>query len=64
MKKIYKEMKNEIEGIYIATELRIIAKNNHITLSACGASAYKADILENKIVKIDDKYTRHICLGR
>ncbi|MDR2191600.1 MAG: S41 family peptidase [Endomicrobium sp.] len=52
----YKEMKSETEGAYSGVGLRIMSKNNYITVISPipGTPAYKAGILpEDKIVKID-----------
>jgi C-terminal peptidase (prc) len=56
--KDYKDMKDETEGSYSGIGLRIMIKNNFITVVSPipGTPAYKAGILpEDKIVKIDDK---------
>ncbi|MDR1942017.1 MAG: S41 family peptidase [Endomicrobium sp.] len=54
--KAYKEMKNETEGSYSGVGLRIMVKNNYITVISPipGTPAYKAGILpEDRIVRID-----------
>jgi len=52
----YKEIKNETEGAYSGVGLRIMSRNNYITVISPipGTPAYRAGILpEDRIVKID-----------
>lgn len=56
--KAYKEMKNETEGSYGGVGLRIMVKNNYITIVSpmVGTPAFKVGILpEDRIIKIDGK---------
>ncbi|MDR1104599.1 MAG: S41 family peptidase [Endomicrobium sp.] len=58
--KAFKDMKNETEGAYSGVGLRIMLKNNFITVVSPlhGTPAYRAGILPNdRIIKIDDKST-------
>ncbi|MDR1943041.1 MAG: S41 family peptidase [Endomicrobium sp.] len=58
--KAFKDMKNETEGVYSGVGLRIMSKNNFITVVSPlpGTPAYRAGILPNdRIIKIDDKST-------
>jgi len=56
--KAYKDMKNETEGSYSGVGMRIMVKNNFITVITPipDTPAYRAGILpEDRIIKIDDK---------
>ncbi|MDR1695079.1 MAG: S41 family peptidase [Endomicrobium sp.] len=56
--KAYKDMKNETEGSYSGVGLRIMIKNNFVTVVSPlpGTPAYKAGILpDDRITKIDSK---------
>jgi carboxyl-terminal processing protease len=58
--KAFKDMKNETEGAYSGVGLRIMLKNNFITVVSPlpGTPAYRAGILPNdRIIKIDAKST-------
>jgi C-terminal peptidase prc len=58
--KAFKDMKNETEGAYSGVGLRIMSKNNFITVVSPlhGTPAYRAGILPNdRIIKIDGKST-------
>ncbi|MCL2389860.1 MAG: S41 family peptidase [Endomicrobia bacterium] len=56
--KAYKDMRNETEGAYSGVGLRIMVKNNFITVVSPlpGTPAYRAGILpDDRIIKIDSK---------
>jgi carboxyl-terminal processing protease len=61
--KAFKDMKNETEGAYSGVGLRIMLKNNFITVVSPlpGTPAYRAGILPNdRIIKIDGKSTNRM----
>ena len=61
--KAFKDMKNETEGAYSGVGLRIMSKNNFITIVSPlpGTPAYRAGILPNdRIIKIDGKSTNRM----
>ncbi|MDR1245263.1 MAG: S41 family peptidase [Endomicrobium sp.] len=61
--KAFKDMKNETEGAYSGVGLRIMSKNNCITIVSPlpGTPAYRAGILPNdRIIKIDGKSTNRM----
>jgi len=61
--KAFKDMKNETEGAYSGVGLRIMSKNNFITVVSPlpGTPAYRAGILPNdRIIKIDSKSTNRM----